>query len=149
MLFLLLFILPLALGTSPYVPGTPGAPWTDYELLTGAYCLCHESIFHLCTVSTHGFDTKPIIKQQSMILIVILLNFYRVYFFLFPVKAKLFRLFRVGISAPAVLRLGFHDCLKYKDGAGGCDGCLNWHGMGVKSLFWIFLFYLNIQVVPI
>ena len=63
-------------------------------------------------------------------------------------KAKLFRLFRVGISAPAVLRLGFHDCLKYKDGTGGCDGCLNWHGMGVKSLFWIFLFYLNIQVVP-
>merc|ERR1719450_424633 len=80
MLFLLLLILPLALGTSPYVPGTPGAPWTDYELLT--------------------------------------------------VKAKLFRLFRVGISAPAVLRLGFHDCLKYKDGTGGCDGCLNWHGMG-------------------
>merc|ERR1712193_847 len=79
MLFLLLFILPLALGTSPYVPGTPGAPWTDYELLT--------------------------------------------------VKAKLFRLFRYGISAPAVLRLGFHDCLKYKDGTGGCDGCLNWHGM--------------------
>ena len=66
-----------------------------------------------------------------------------------PVKAKLFRLFRVGISAPAVLRLGFHDCLKYKDGTGGCDGCLNWHGMGVKSLFWIFLFYLNIQVAPI
>merc|ERR1712156_350936 len=60
-------------------PGTPGAPWTDYELLT--------------------------------------------------VKAKLFRLFRYGISAPAVLRLGFHDCLKYKDGTGGCDGCLNWHGM--------------------
>merc|ERR1712213_194319 len=80
MLFLLLVILPFAQGTSPYVPGTPGAPWTDYELLT--------------------------------------------------VKAKLFRLFRYGISAPAVLRLGFHDCLKYKDGTGGCDGCLNWHGMG-------------------
>merc|ERR1711962_1347562 len=80
MLFLFLLIVPLAQGTSPYVPGTPGASWTDYELLT--------------------------------------------------VKAKLFRLFRVGISAPAVLRLGFHDCLKYKDGTGGCDGCLNWHGMG-------------------
>merc|ERR1712156_1048910 len=79
MLLLFLLIVPLAQGTSPYVPGTPGAPWTDYELLT--------------------------------------------------VKAKLFRLFRYGISAPAVLRLGFHDCLKYKDGTGGCDGCLNWHGM--------------------
>jgi len=80
MLFLLLLTSPLVQGTSPYVPGTPGAPWTDRELLT--------------------------------------------------VKAKLFRLFRYGISAPAVLRLGFHDCLKYKDGTGGCDGCLNWHGMG-------------------
>ena len=47
------------------------------------------------------------------------------------VKAKLFRWFRLGNSAPGVVRLGFHDCLKYKDGTGGCDGCLNWHGMGV------------------
>ena len=37
MLFLFLLILPLAQGTSPYVPGTPGAPWTDYELLTGEF----------------------------------------------------------------------------------------------------------------
>ena len=27
---------------------------------------------------------------------------------------------------------GFHDCLKYKDGSGGCDGCLNWEGVGVR-----------------
>ena len=27
---------------------------------------------------------------------------------------------------------GFHDCLKYADGTGGCDGCLNWHGVGVR-----------------
>ena len=58
-------------------------------------------------------------------------------------KAKLFRLFRYGISAPAVLRLGFHDCLKYKDGTGGCDGCLNWHGMEVISDLNIFLFNLS------
>ena len=24
-----------------------------------------------------------------------------------------------------VLRHGFHDCLRYQDGSGGCDGCLN------------------------
>jgi len=32
--------------------------------------------------------------------------------------------------APMAVRLGFHDCVKYKDGTGGCDGCLNmknWH----------------------
>ena len=34
-------------------------------------------------------------------------------------------------SASKVLRLSFHDCLKYTDGSGGCDGCLNWKGVGV------------------
>ena len=29
-----------------------------------------------------------------------------------------------------VLRLSFHDCIRYEDGTGGCDGCLNWHGVG-------------------
>ena len=24
----------------------------------------------------------------------------------------------------------FHDCIRYADGTGGCDGCLNWHGVG-------------------
>ena len=31
-----------------------------------------------------------------------------------------------------VLRLGFHDCIKYQDGTGGCDGCLNWEGVGFR-----------------
>ena len=52
MLFLLLLILPLPLaqGTSPYVPGTPGAPWTDYELLTGVDYILFV-LFHRSTVS--------------------------------------------------------------------------------------------------
>ena len=29
-----------------------------------------------------------------------------------------------------MIQLAFHDCLKYEDGTGGCDGCLNWAGMG-------------------
>ena len=37
-----------------------------------------------------------------------------------------------GYSAAKVLRLTFHDCLKYTDGTGGCDGCLNWAGVGTK-----------------
>lgn len=28
------------------------------------------------------------------------------------------------------LRLAFHDCMKYADGTGGCDGCLEWKGVG-------------------
>ena len=37
-----------------------------------------------------------------------------------------------GYNAAKVLRLTFHDCLKYDDGTGGCDGCLNWSGMGIR-----------------
>jgi len=33
-------------------------------------------------------------------------------------------------TAAKFLRLGFHDCLKYSDDSGGCDGCLNWHNVG-------------------
>ena len=44
----------------------------------------------------------------------------------------LFHSFRsVKPSAAKFVRLAFHDCLKYDDGTGGCDGCLNWEGMGV------------------
>merc|ERR1740124_576502 len=34
------------------------------------------------------------------------------------------------ISENVLLRLVFHDCMRYTDGSGGCDGCLNWHGVG-------------------
>ena len=37
------------------------------------------------------------------------------------------------ISEMALFRLSFHDCLKYKDGTGGCDGCLNWDHMGTPA----------------
>merc|ERR1719254_204869 len=32
-------------------------------------------------------------------------------------------------TAAKFLRLGFHDCFKYQDNSGGCDGCLNFEGM--------------------
>ena len=32
-------------------------------------------------------------------------------------------------GGPRMLRLAFHDCLRYMDGSGGCDGCLQWEGM--------------------
>ena len=28
------------------------------------------------------------------------------------------------------MRLVFHDCMRYTDGSGGCDGCINWKGVG-------------------
>ena len=32
-----------------------------------------------------------------------------------------------------IMRLVFHDCIPYVDGTGGCDGCMNWHGMYSES----------------
>jgi len=50
------------------------------------------------------------------------------------VKAKLFTYFTswYGQRAAKFLRLGFHDCFRYTDGSGGCDGCLNWKGMEIR-----------------
>ena len=36
-------------------------------------------------------------------------------------------------SAGKFLRLGFHQCLKYSDGSGGCNGCLNNHNLGLEN----------------
>ena len=38
-----------------------------------------------------------------------------------------------GPSHSRLIQLAFHDCLRYEDGSGGCDGCLNWEGMGYIS----------------
>ena len=32
-----------------------------------------------------------------------------------------------------IMRLVFHDCIPYTDGTGGCDGCMNWHGMDSET----------------
>lgn len=32
-------------------------------------------------------------------------------------------------NAAKFIRLGFHDCIKYTDGTGGCDGCLRFYDM--------------------
>ena len=37
-----------------------------------------------------------------------------------------------SVTENVLLRLAFHDCVRYKDGSGGCDGCLNWEGMGFR-----------------
>ena len=37
------------------------------------------------------------------------------------------------ITESVLLRLAFHDCVRYADGSGGCDGCLNWNHMGAET----------------
>ena len=35
------------------------------------------------------------------------------------------RLNHLAFSTRKAIRLAFHDCIPYKDGSGGCDGCIN------------------------
>ena len=42
---------------------------------------------------------------------------------------------RRGPKPSLLIQLAFHDCLRYEDGTGGCDGCLNWAGVGYRSPF--------------
>jgi len=37
------------------------------------------------------------------------------------------------VTENRIMRLAFHDCVKYTDGTGGCDGCLNWKGVGADT----------------
>ena len=38
-----------------------------------------------------------------------------------------------SINEMSIFRLAFHDCLPYKDGKAVCDGCLDWHNMGMQQ----------------
>ena len=83
-----------------YVPGTPGAPWTKEEVLIVKSKLF--SIFHAWGGDNALLDINNGNRTFTWMDV--------------PDEGK-------------VLRLGFHDCLKYEDGSGGCDGCLNWDGV--------------------
>ena len=107
-------------GFVRYVPGTPGAPWTHQEVLTVKSKL--YSIFS----GRGGYAALEQIygKWQSN-----------------PSNWKDFPNWMDVPNAAKMLRLGFHDCLKYKDGTGGCDGCLNWEGVGFR---WVEPFFVLI-----
>merc|ERR1719422_2564735 len=52
-------------------------------------------------------------------------------------------------SPGKLVQLGFHDCLKYKNGGGGCDGCIHWKGMGFKPLNFIEYYENSYRKFPI
>ena len=93
-----------------YVPGTPGAAWTEEEIESTRYRILQA--IH----PDHG-------EQRN--------------------------LYGLGhgktVTENRIMRLVFHDCVRYTDGTGGCDGCLNWQGVGaalpdpnVGDLFYTF-----------
>merc|ERR1719222_1031098 len=117
----------------PYVPGTPGGPWTDEEVLvvkekvrymideanaetlyrdTERFPQIVNEIWGDIWAEAFGADPSFAYWRNK--------SFWRSDMMLAPTTRKL-------------IQLAFHDCLKNVDSDGnhfgGCDGCLNWEGM--------------------
>ena len=90
--------------SAEYVPGTPGAAWSKQEVLTVKSKLYSVFANGGWEALNQLYEGKPAHNATWMDV---------------PTVGK-------------VLRLGFHDCIKYQDGTGGCDGCLNWQGVGFR-----------------
>ena len=98
--------------TGEYTPGTPGGPWTYDELLVVRAKLWSLMIDGRAQTlyKKIPYNDRPMAGELDEKWMNKGLQF-------FPAK---------------LLRLIFHDCLKYTDGSGGCDGCLNWEGMNFR-----------------
>ena len=113
-----------------YVPGTPGGPWTDEEVLIVKEKVQFMANFKIAKSLYHWTDDfLPIVDEV-----------YGPYWT--PDNPKNKQWFNRSFSradmmqAPTtrkLIQLAFHDCLKNVDANGnhfgGCDGCLNWEGM--------------------
>ena len=111
--YVLVLTLIVKCHSSVYVPGTPGAAWSDLEVEA-----VREKVLVMVDVSRHEeILTLPPWDDQIPI----------------PCWDESDGTLDCGDRAAQrrptenlLLRLTFHDCFKYKDGSGGCDGCLNW-----------------------
>ena len=96
----LLLLFSVYCTNATYIPGSPGGEWTKNELLT-----VRAKIWRLIT------DTKAIKTYEQKII---------------KRKSNADERQNLLFFAAKLIRLSFHDCVPYKDGTGGCDGCLNW-----------------------
>lgn len=112
------FIFYVTLTSGEYTPGTPGGPWTLDDIL-----IVRAKLWSLMVDSQSQISYQKVPLDQRPITGKDIDNstdddaFMSSGFSNFPGK---------------LLRLGFHDCLRYSDGSGGCDGCLDWSGMGYR-----------------
>ena len=116
---IILLLVPIFLVTfAEYTPGTPGGPWTFDELLIVRAKLWSLMIDNRARnlYKKIPYNERPMADELD--------------------AAGLMenKWINKGLQFfPAKLvRLGFHDCLKYTDTTGGCDGCLNWEGMNFR-----------------
>ena len=94
-----------------YQPGTPGAEWTDEEV-----GIVRQKVLKF--LSHEKDEIQEMFQGMTN-----------------TGKYEAFSVFGLNrpITEMALFRLAFHDCLTYKDGTGGCDGCLNWDKMGTDA----------------
>ena len=110
---IILLLLPIFLVASgEYAPGTPGGPWTFDELL-----VVRAKLWTLMIEDKAEKIYKRVPKNELPKAVELDDKYMRKGLQFFPAK---------------LVRLAFHDCLKYTDGSGGCDGCLNWEGMNFR-----------------
>ena len=104
---ILLFSLLICIVSGEYVPGTRGGEWTLEELL-----IVRAKVWSLLKEGSAKSAYEKI-KPNDL-----------------PIKDLNPDWINRGLQFfPAkLLRLSFHDCVRYKDGSGGCDGCLSWKG---------------------
>ena len=101
----LFFLLSLSSAWAVYTPGTPGGAWTTEEIT-----IVRRRILELIEPWPDSMDImfREDERKDST---------------------------HNPVSENTLIRLGFHDCLTYTDGTGGCDGCLNWGwDSGTRSL---------------
>ena len=86
------------------MPGNPGAAWTEEEIESTRFRIL-QAIHPDWDVQKEMYGVSGMLttREHSM-----------------PSENK-------------ILRLVFHDCVRYTDGTGGCDGCLNWSGVGAYA----------------
>jgi len=109
---LILLLLAAQAVTSAYVPGTPGAPWTEDELAT-----IKSRIRWIIKNPVDGLKlaeggAQAMADQESK-------------------EGIPFGLRKDAVlpNLAKIVRLTFHDCINEVSGA-GCNGCLNFHGVG-------------------
>ena len=127
-------------SSEPYTPGTPGAEWSEMQIqVTGHKVLelidvnNHEKLY----VQTPWDDQIPIPLWDECC-----------------DSNPDYNGDRAAQRAPTenkLLRLAFHDCFKYTDGTGGCDGCIGQclsvvlcYGASPQP-FWLKPFWPNVE----
>merc|ERR1712106_1039010 len=117
----------------PYVPGQPGGPWTEEDVE-----ITRERIEEMLNQDNYkGFHIEYPQCSDSRVGLFVCDGSMFQFVKRDPTKGLMGNDNLSALRRPKtsrVIQLGFHDCLKYKDGVtegavDGCDGCLNWKGM--------------------